>query len=29
VKWLMCYILIEFLPGHHLNHLLNIGSKST
>jgi hypothetical protein len=28
-KWLMCYILVELIPGHHLNHVLNIGSKST
>jgi hypothetical protein len=24
----MSYILIELLLGHHLNHALNIGSKS-
>jgi hypothetical protein len=23
------YILIELLPGHHLNHVRNIGSKFT
>jgi hypothetical protein len=28
VKWLMCYILVEFLLGHYLNHVLNIQCKS-
>jgi hypothetical protein len=28
-KWLMCYILVEFLLGHHISHVLNIESKST
>jgi hypothetical protein len=28
-KWLMCYILVEFLLGHHLHHVLNIRCKST
>jgi hypothetical protein len=29
VKRLMCDILVELLMCHHLNHALNIGSKST
>jgi hypothetical protein len=29
VKWVMCDILIELLMCHHLNHVLNIGCKST
>jgi hypothetical protein len=28
-KRLMCDILVELLMGHHLNHILNVGSKST
>jgi hypothetical protein len=28
-KWLMCYILVEFLLSHHLNHELNVWSKAT
>jgi hypothetical protein len=29
VKQLMCNILVKFLMCHHLNHALNVGSKST
>jgi hypothetical protein len=29
MKCLMCSILVELLMCHHLNHALNIGSKST
>jgi hypothetical protein len=29
VKRVMCVILVELLMRHHLNHTLNVGSKST
>jgi hypothetical protein len=28
-KRLMCYILVKLLMCHHLNHAMNVGSKST
>jgi hypothetical protein len=28
-KRLMCNVLVKFLMSHHLNHALNVGSKST